>query len=319
LHRASLEGARLVGAKLGGARDTHANLQTAKLGGADLTGALLGHADLSQADLSTAVLANADLANANLEAANLDEAVLRGANLRDVQMGKASLRRSKLVSAGLVNVQLSSADATGADFSEADLRRANLSGARLDGATFTGAKIAGVVGTGASIDGLRAVWVDASVDADGSKRLDHGDAQGLLIGKIDDASANGVSKRYFGRGDVLRNALLEFGAGASVEVESRFEGCTISLGEGTQFVVGEHGVLDGCQIRGAGSVMINGRFEEAQSPGIDGANLVSVSARGTLIGAVAQPPERTAFAFEPGCVLRMKITNAKTQRNGRTR
>jgi uncharacterized protein YjbI with pentapeptide repeats len=296
---------------------THASLQTAKLGGADLTGALLAHADLSQTDLSTSVFANADLSNANLEAANLDEAVLRGANLRDAQMSRASMRRTKLLSANLVNAQLSAADATGADFSQADVRRASLSGARLDGATFTGAKVAGVIGTGARIDALRAVWVDGSVDGDGTKRLEHAGAVGLLVGEIDHASAAGVSKRYFGRGDILRNATLEFGAGASVEVESTFERCTISLGEGTAFVVGEHGVLSGCQIRGAGSVTVHGRFEEAESPGIDGATHVSVSARGALYGAVAQPPERTVFAFEPGCVLRMKITNATSQRNGR--
>ena len=51
---------------------------------------------------------------------------------------------------------------------------------------------------------------------------------------------------------MLRNANLEFDAGASVEIESLFEHCTIALGEGTELVVGKSGVLSGCQVKGAG-------------------------------------------------------------------
>ena len=59
-----------------------------------------------------------------------------------------------------------------------------------------------------------------------------------------------ANRRYFGKGDVLRNASLEFDSGAFVEIESLFEQCSISLGKGTELVVGKGGVLSDCQIRG---------------------------------------------------------------------
>jgi hypothetical protein len=120
-----------------------------------------------------------------------------------------------------------------------------------------------------------------------------------------------ANRRYFGKGDVLRNASLEFDAGAFIEIESLFEQCTISLGQGTELVVGKGGVLSDCQIKGGGSITINGHFFEKQSPGIVGAEQVIVSAGGALVGAVEQPPHSTRFAFEPGCKLRMKILRAK--------
>ena len=87
--------------------------------------------------------------------------------------------------------------------------------------------------------------------------------------------------------------------------------CTIALGEGTELVIGKAGTLAGCQLRGAGRITVHGKFVEKESPGIAGATQLVVSAGGSLIGAVEQPPELTRFAFEPGCYLRMKISQHK--------
>ena len=85
-----------------------------------------------------------------------------------------------------------------------------------------------------------------------------------------------------------------------VEIESLFEQCTISLGKGTELIVGKGGVLSDCQIKGGGNITINGHFFERQSPGIVGADQVVVSAGGASVGAVEQPAHSTRFAFEPG-------------------
>ena len=105
---------------------------------------------------------------------------------------------------------------------------------------------------------------------------------------------------------------MSFDDGASVEIESLFEQCTIALGRGTELVVGAEGVLAGCQISGAGNITIHGKFFESNSPGIVGASQLVVSSGGALVGAVEQPQEMTKFAFEPGCRLRMKLLQPKT-------
>jgi hypothetical protein len=79
-------------------------------------------------------------------------------------------------------------------------------------------------------------------------------------------------------------------------------------------VVGKSGVLSGCQVKGAGRITIHGKFVERESPGIVGASQLIVSAGGSLVGAVEQPPDQTRFAFEPGCMLRMKIQQGKKER-----
>ena len=116
-----------------------------------------------------------------------------------------------------------------------------------------------------------------------------------------------ASRRYFGHGDVLKNATLEFEAGASVEIDSLFQNCAINLGEGTELVVGESGVLADCKISGGGSVTVHGHFFEQESPGIVGAREVVVSSKGSLVASVQQCAELTRFAFERGSRLRVKI------------
>jgi hypothetical protein len=257
-------------------------------------GALLTHAMLSEADLTTAKLDDADLTSADLSAANLEEASLQRAQLREAQLGGATLTR--------------------ADFTGADLRRAMLKGARLDDAVFTGARVHGLVGTGAPVTGVRAEFVDDSADGSGTSRLTGDAVVALLSGKTA-TLALPANKRYFGRGDILRNAHLEFDAGASIEIESLFEHCTIALGEETELVVGKGGILTGCQIMGPGRVTIHGKFVERESPGIAGATQLVVTSGGSLIGAVEQPVGRTRFGFEPGCTLRVKIQPSKTEQN----
>src|SRR6185436_7626790 len=101
-----------------------------------------------------------------------------------------------------------------------------------------------------------------------------------------------ANHRYFGKGDVLRNASLQFDEGATVEIDSLFEQCTIALGRATELLIGPEGVLSGCQITGAGNITINGKFFEASAkkgPAIVGANQVVVSSSGAMVGAVQQP------------------------------
>ena len=120
---------------------------------------------------------------------------------------------------------------------------------------------------------------------------------------------------------MLRNATLEFGEGAFVEIESLFEQCSIALGKGTELVVGQAGVLSDCQIKGAGNITINGHFFERASPGIVGPSQLVVSSSGALVGAVEQSPDSTRFAFESGCRLRMKILKpgTETKANGQSK
>jgi len=109
---------------------------------------------------------------------------------------------------------------------------------------------------------------------------------------------------------------LQFDEGATVEIESLFEACTISLGRGTELLIGSDGVLDGCQIKGAGNITIKGKFFEAtgnkkmSGPAVQGAHSLIVASTGSMVGAVQQPAELTRFAFEPGCKLRVKITKS---------
>ena len=319
LSRANLEGANLQGANLAGARLTHAQLDLANMGGADCAGAVLTHADLGECYLGGVKMMKSELTNANLSDSNLEDADFTGAVLADAQLRGVKARGVRLVGAILTKGDLSKANLASADLTNADLRNANLEDAKLEGANLTGAKVFGITAKGALLTGIKADWVDNSPNADGSVRVAADKIVAVLSGQMPAAAARPVAeeranRRYFGRGDVLRNASLQFDDGAQVEIDSLFEGCTIALGRGTELVVGEGGVLDGCQITGAGNITINGKFFEQASkkgmPAIVGAHTVVVSATGALVGAVQQAPEATRFAFEPGCKLRMRITTS---------
>jgi uncharacterized protein YjbI with pentapeptide repeats len=289
--RCDLDGANFEGARLAKANFKNASMREAFLAGADMREANLENADLEGANLQGAILVGANLNRANLEGANLQGADLGGARLTHAQLDSAKLGGANLVAAQLAHADLSDADLSTAKLDEADLTSAVLTDANLEEASLVGARMR-----------------DAKVDGVNIKNanLTNADAPGLQTGP--EPSAN---KRYFGKGDVLRNAALEFGAGASVEIESLFEQCSITLGEATELIVGKAGVLSGCQIKGSGKITVHGKFVERETPGISGVTQLVVSAGGSLMGAVEQPPELTRFAFEPGCILRMKIQQKK--------
>ncbi|MGH7329849.1 MAG: pentapeptide repeat-containing protein, partial [Polyangiaceae bacterium] len=313
LSRANLEGANLLGANLVGARLSHAQLDLANLGGADLTGAQLTHCDLVEAYLGGAKLEKADLTNANISSSNIEEANFSDAILLDTRFNEAQGRGVRFSRAIMLRADLSKATLIDADFTNTDARRVIFANAKLSGAKLTGAKLFGITPTTDTPENLKVEWIDMSSEGDGSKRVLAAQVVAVLTGQSMAAApaAGRGNVRYFGRGDVLRNASLQFDDGACIEIESLFEHCTIALGNGTELIVGTEGVLSGCQITGAGNITINGKFIERDSPGIVGASQLIVSSGGSLVGAVEQPPEWTRFAFEPGCVLRMKIMQSK--------
>jgi uncharacterized protein YjbI with pentapeptide repeats len=298
--RCDLDGANFEGARLAKANFKNASLREAFLAGADLREANLENADLEGANLQGANLVGANLNRANLEGANLQGADLAGARLTHAQLDSAKLGGANLVAAQLSHADLSDADLSTAKLDEADLTSAILTDANLEEASLVGARMR-----------------DAKVDGVNIKNanLKNADAPGLAP-----SSGASAGKRYFGKGDVLRNAALEFDAAASVEIESLFEQCSITLGDGTELVIGKAGVLSGCQIKGAGRVTVHGKFVEREAPGITGVTQLVVSAGGSLVGSVEQPAELTRFAFEPGCYLRTKIQQKKDrpeQRSGK--
>jgi len=313
LSRANLEGAVLVNADLSGAQLAYAQLASAKLGGAKLDNAVFTHAELDEASLGGASAEGAKFQFATLLGANLEDAKLSRAAFDDAALRDTNLRNAQLVAATLVKTDLAGADLTGANLTAADMRFANFGGVQLAGANLTGAKIAGLVGTGAPLGNIEVLWLDLSPAGDGSQRVENGVISSLLTGgALAVPALNDGRNRYFGRGDVLRDAELRFDDGARVEIDSLFQNCTINIGTGTELVIGKSGVLADCQIVGSGTVTINGKFFERESPGIIGLRQLAVSSQGVVMAAVAHSPERTQFAFESGCQLRVKIVGPVT-------
>lgn len=265
--RADLEGANLQGASLAAAIFSSANLRAVNASGADLAGAIFAGADLERSNLAGAVLIGADLSRANLGGANL----------------------------------------SGANLAGADLRYANLAGAVITGAQLTGAKVGAMVGTGSEAPGVKIEWVDASVDGSGHPRLSGDAAFAWVTGaRIAPSPSTAVETRYFGRGDILRNATIQFDAGARVEIDSLFQDCILELGPDTELVIGSAGVLADCRISGPGRITVHGKFFERDSPGIVGPRQIVVT-RSAAVVATVQQHGNTGFAFEHGCQLRMKM------------
>jgi len=336
LRRADLEGVNLEDSNLKNANLSNANLRDAYLAHANLEGANLQKADLEGAKLDGANLQNADLSRANLEGASLEGAKLSGARLNfaqlefanlggaileGVQLANADLREAylggaKLGKADLRHARMEKANFEEADLTEADLRDSNLKGANLAGVTMTGGKLYGFEADVDQLSTLIAEWVDFSEMADGETKCPGASlAEQYEQMKNGNASAGGSSasssekgKRFFGQGDVLRNATFEFGDKSLVEIESRFENCSITLGAGAVLKLGKHGVLQGCQVVGFGEIVIHGEFKEnGKGPGFVGPRRLIVGKGGVVNGSVQQPPELTEFGFEHGCRLRLKI------------
>jgi hypothetical protein len=269
---------------------------------------VLTNSGLDEARLSGAAADGANFSGATLQAANLEEGDFTLAMFTDANMSGIRAIGAKMAGASLLRVDLTAATLARADLTEVDLRMANLTGVVLTDARLTGAKIAGLIGTGAAVPSVVVEWVDTSTAGDGGGRLSNGEIRPLLSGMP--ATSRPVRAgvhRYFGKGDSLKNAALEFQAGAMVEIDSFFQNCSIVLGEGTELVLGKEGVLADCKISGGGKITIHGKFFERESPGILGSRELTVTGDGALVAAVEQGETPTRFAFHKGCRLRVKI------------
>ena len=241
----------------------------------------MAEADLSHAELERAVLSGADLTQADLSDAKLREADLAGAKLR------------------------------GATLQGADLRRAILEDAELDEAVLTGAKVHGVERRTALPDSAVIEWADGGSDGAGKHLVDTRQVRRLFVSEPA-VAASGAQQRFFGQGDVLRNAQLEFEAGAAVQVESRLQSCSIRLGPDAELVLGEHGVMEDCTIIG-GRLTIHGQFRQGEQPGLVNPRRLVVSKSGIVASTLQQPPDPTEFGFERGCRLRLQIKQPMPQ------
>jgi len=212
----------------------------------------------------------------------------------------------------LVRANLSKSLFSSADFTGADLRGADLSGGDIRGAKLTGAKTFGATSTDANLEDADVEYIDTSSDGDGSRRIT-GEAA-IEVLRSGRTAPEVPGRRYFGVGDVMRNATLEFGDRSQVEIESRFEKCSLVLGNDSSLVVSEAGALRDCTVVGAGNITIHGTFFEGQSPSIVGAKQLTVSSRGAVIATVHQPVCHTHFAFEPGARLRLTIVRPDNEK-----
>jgi hypothetical protein len=301
--------------------------------GANLESATLRKVDLDGANLADATLQDSDLSRANLEGANLERATLSGAVLHnailsDANLGKAEMTGTKLRSADFVDCYLGGAILQGADFRkavleganleeadlrEADLRECDLSSAILDGALLDGAKVWGVELQRERLEQLRIAWWDVSRSGDGSAREEGSQIGDFLDGILETAvepqpvSPASPGSRFFGEGDVLKNAELEFSAGSTVEVDGRFESCTIKLGDDAQLKIGRSGVMRDCRIEGEGIILVHGQMLNHASESLAIPKVFFVASTGTAVGTIKQPRGLTRFGFEPGCNLKLKI------------
>ncbi|MGH9429011.1 MAG: pentapeptide repeat-containing protein, partial [Terriglobia bacterium] len=301
--RANLKGARLSYAQIDFANLGRALLTEAQLDNASMCQSYLGGADLTKADLQHARMAEANLEDADLTGANLMEAVLTHALSEGVDFTDACLRGAVFEHTSLANSTL-----TGVD-----LRNCRFLNASLDRATLTAAKLFGIEVASDELSRVLAEWVDFSVEGNGRLRVAGSELVDYYLrlkAGLDGISTlnSAQSKRFFGQGDALRGATLEFSEDSQVEIESYFENCTIHLGDGSRLMVGPHGVLEGCQIIGSGDIMISGKFHEnGVSPGIVGPRRLHVGQTGTVVAAIQQAVTLTEFGFEHGCSLSLKI------------
>jgi Pentapeptide repeats (9 copies) len=248
-------------------------------------------------------IAETNLEDANLTGANLTEAVLTHALSEGVDLTDACLQGAVFDNTSLANSTLN----------RVDLRKSRFFNANLERATWTAAKLFGIEVAAEELRGVLADWVDFSVE--GNDRLRVAGSELVDYYLRFKAGLNAISalnstrsKRFFGPGDVLRGATLEFREDCEVEIESHLENCRIHLGHGAILTVGSNGILEGCQIVGSGDIMIAGKFiEGSASPGIIGPRRLHIEKTGTVAAAVQQAFTLTEFAFEHGCSLSLKI------------
>jgi uncharacterized protein YjbI with pentapeptide repeats len=317
LSYANLEGATLDGANLKGARLLYARFKSANLGGALLQRANLAHADLSECYLGDAQLVEANLQHARLEGASLEEADLSNADLTKAVLAHVCGEDVNFTGALLEGAVFLKATLSRANLTMADLRYCDLSDAKLTGAILTAAKLFGIEVVPNRLADVVAEWADFSAEGNGHVEVSGADLAEYYQRMTD--GFNGISgtllnqpKRFFGKGDVLRHATLEFSEKSEVEIQSYLEKCTIALAAGTKLTVGSNAVLMGCQIIGCGEIVVHGAFyENGFFPGMVGPSRLVVGKTGTLMTAVEQPPTLTEFGFEHGCQLSLKILKAQ--------
>src|SRR5205814_9012054 len=133
----------------------------------------------------------------------------------DARLGEARMNGAKLIGASLHKAELARADLAKADLTDAGLRQASFSGAILQGAVMTGVKVAGLIGTGTAMADDEVAWFDTSPDGNGAARVSDGEIPAIITGLARAGAVRALppDRRYFGRGDVLRNATLEFSPG----------------------------------------------------------------------------------------------------------
>ncbi|MCP3978786.1 MAG: hypothetical protein GY716_05580 [bacterium] len=327
LSRANLEGATLEGANLNGARMHSCQLELANLGGAQLVGVELVNADMREAYFGGARLLNADLQFVQGEKVNLEEADLTQANLTEANLRGAFGDGSNFARSILERATLDGSSFNKADFTDADLRGGSLRECKMNGAKLTGARLAGTDASPEQFDQVNAEWVDFStrtneVKVQGHELVDYyarlKSGAPVLPPEMLQAmesgaapAANNDSRRYFGKGDVLRNASLEFGGQSLVEIDSRFESCTIKLVEGTKLIIGQSGKLEGCRITGSGNIEVHGWLsQEGDEPCVVGPRQLVVGKSGRVRGTVKQHADLTQFGFERGCAMNLRIQRA---------
>ena len=188
------------------------------------------------------------------------------------------------------------------------MRRAVLTDARLDGCVLNGVRLHAAELSPEQLKSVTADELDLSPAGDGSQIVP---LSQFISGRSVRPEASG-ERRYFGAGDVMRNAELEFKDNAHVEIQSRFEHCNIMLGKNAELVVGEHGTLEDCTIVG-GRLRVIGKFLEKRSPGLIEPSQLFVSESGAVAATIQQSKEPTHFAFERGCRLRVHIMRPKSE------
>jgi uncharacterized protein YjbI with pentapeptide repeats len=147
LNKASLRGARLVGAKFTKAAFIEVDLEGANLDGADLSRAMLldcklDGATFRGAELSgTGFVQGTTLRGAVLEGANMRQACLRGCDLTGARLDGACLDAADLSECMLENASMSEVRARSALFIRSNLTRTNLEASDLLGAILQKAKL----------------------------------------------------------------------------------------------------------------------------------------------------------------------------------
>jgi uncharacterized protein YjbI with pentapeptide repeats len=278
---------------------------------------VLANAEIRESDLSGANLAGADLKGARCDKVNFEEANIAGANLSEAELKESNAQGANFMNAILEGASMEGSNFENANFQGADLRFVELKKSSLKGAKLTGAKLFGIEVAADQLREISADWIDFSAEGNGSVRLSHAQllehfrsAKSGIAG-LAGSVVDGAPRRLFGKGDVIKNATLEFGEASIVEVDGRLEKCAITLRTGATLRLGPEGVMEACKIVGDGDIIVHGTFTENGEAGIVGPRRFTVGKTGAVTATVQQPPSMTQFVFEKGCYLRMKILRSK--------